>query len=449
MDKFPIKPLDLDLDLDMNNNSNETKEIEFGQTELIEFYKKNEENIQSLIKCPIACFIPVEPVVADDGNIYEEDAISTCYSSNYGKSPITNQKITNNFQSVPLWNEIINIFIKIDPELKNIMNEKDFTYANNKITITSILGSKQKHTNLLKYKNFKLLDHNGYSTFVSSLLSCCHDINVIKHVIENADDFKMTDYNYDIFYVVCMYSTPDIVKYFISNGYSLTHNYNNELLSLKLMNNKYSSTDEELMTIISNSLKNTLTLDDGTPIITKCVVESTFQLIKLLIDSGHDVLAKDLDGNNLLKLAANNNRDDQIILYLIEEIYKKDPNVIEESIISDGRTIIHWLFCGGYGRKPNVDLIKKLVQIGINLEVVNPINNWKPIHYICRYTNTQLILYVMGIGLDLTTTCMYEGNELPPLALLDINNNIKDSDKEQLLNEFFQFIELQNLTKNQ
>jgi len=443
MNSFPIQALDLDID-----EGTESKEIEFGQPQLSEFYRKNEENIQSLFKCPITYFIPSDPVVADDGNIYEEDAISTWCSSNSGRSPLTNQKISNSFQTIPLWNDIVNMFIKIDPELKNILTEKDYTFENNKDTIKSILGSKQKHPNLLKFKGFVMSESFGYGTFTTALFSSCHDIKIIKHVIENSSDFKLSDYNYNVFEAVCNYSTPEIVKYFISNGYDIMNSVNDRLIAITLMNNGNCAEDIELNTMISNSLKNTQLLADGTPVIVYCVKRSSLGLIKTIVEGGHDILAKDSNGDNLLKIAANSNRDESIIMYLIEQIHLKDKDVVEQPITNDGRTIVHWILTAGYGKKPTVDTIKRLIQIGINMEIVNPTNNWRPIHYICRYCTTSVIFYVMGIGVSLTDTCMHDGIETPPLALLDINSNIKDSDREQLLNEFFQFVELQNLTKN-
>ena len=110
--------LNLDVDLDVHLD----KQIKFDQPQLKEFYDKNEENIQSLFSCPITCFFPAEPVVADDGNIYDEDAISTWYNSNHGKSPLTNQKMTNNFQTIPLWNDIIKMFVEIDTDLKDMLS---------------------------------------------------------------------------------------------------------------------------------------------------------------------------------------------------------------------------------------------------------------------------------------------------------------------------------------
>jgi ankyrin repeat protein len=349
---------------------------------------------------------------------------------------------------IPLWNDILNMFIQVDPGLKSMIAEKDYTFENNKETIRSILSSKQKHPKLLKFKGFIMSESFGYGTFATTLFSSCQDINIIKHILENSNDFKISDHNYDVFEVVCNYSTPDIVKYFISNGYNIMHNVNGRLIAITLMNNGSCADDEELNGMISESLKNTHLLDDGTPVIVYCVKRSTLGLIKVLVESGHDILSKDENGDNLLKIAANNNRDDSIIMYLLEQIHLKNKEIVEQPISNDGRTIVHWMLTAGYGKKPTVDTIKRLIQIGVNMEVMNPINNWRPIHYICRYCTTSVIFYVMGIGVNLTETCMHDGIETPPLALLDINGNIKDSDREQLLNEFFQFVELQNLTKN-
>ena len=447
MSFFSVKELDLDVNLDPDLDTND-KEIEFGQPQLAEFYKNNEENIQSLFSCPITCFIPSDPVVADDGNIYEEDAISTWHTTNSGRSPLTNQKMSNSFQTIPLWNEIIKMFVVIDPELKDKIAEKDYTFKNNKETIRSILNSKQKHANLLKYKDFILDDNYGYGTFASTIFSSCDDINIIKHILENSIDFKMSDNKYNIFEYACHYSTPEIIKYFISNGYSILNSVNGRLIALTLINNDKCMDDIEIHQLISNSLKNTFVLNNGTPLIVHCVMSSPLSLIKMLIESGHDPLMKNNDGDNLLKIAMHHDRDDAIILYLTEQIQLKNKDIVDQPIMEDGRTVVHCMLSRNLSRKQAIDTIKQMIQIGVNMEVVNPINSWRPIHYICRYLSAPVISYVMGIGVDLTVTCMHDGGEVPPLALLEINGNIKDNDREQLLNEFFQFIELQNLAKN-
>ena len=52
MNSFPIQALDLDID-----QNTDSKEIEFGQPQLSEFYRQNEKNIQALFTCPITCII--------------------------------------------------------------------------------------------------------------------------------------------------------------------------------------------------------------------------------------------------------------------------------------------------------------------------------------------------------------------------------------------------------
>jgi hypothetical protein len=424
--------------------------------QLKEFYEENEDNIQSLLSCPITCFIPLEPVVADDGNIYDDDAINTCYTTNNGKSPLTNQKITNNFQSISLWTGIINAFTDIDPDLKDLVIEKDYNYQNNRDMINGLLV-KNDYNKLLKYKNFQLLDPINYNTFGSKLFSNCDDLMVIDYVLANCEEGEFfSDNNQNVIMWATKCSVPLVIKHLINRGHDMMKSVSpilkespdtDELSfipAFHILNNNKSNTDIELLNLLKDMLKDANQLIDGTPILQYAIKNYNLEIIRMLVDSGHDPMIKiDNDDNyNLARHAYYCRRDPDILMYLLTKIMISDKMEIEKPITEDGHNLIHILL----HKSPTVGLIKSLIEIGVNLETENSINKWRTIHYICSVGKYDAVDYIMGIGVNLTAECYYQGSSIPPLALLDINGNINQEEKELLIEQFFQYIEIQKIS---
>jgi len=434
------------------NEGQDTQDVPVVLTkeELKQFYEENEENIQSLLACPITCFFPPDPVVADDGNIYDDDAIGTWHSTNYGKSPLTNQAITNQFQPIPLWSEITKAFIGVDSDLQDMVSEKDYTYEGNRDMLFAALNSQAQHHKLLKYKGYKLADVSGMHTFVGKLFQKCFDLNVIKHVLgncqENIDgDELLGNYGMTLIHYACKYSTPEIIKYLITEGHDIMKQVEGTSLpSIMLLQNKNANEDEELMESITDKFKDTSLTIMGTPLLSYAVKKLPLPIIKMLVDAGHDITTK-VGDHNLLRVAYVNRRDTSVIFYLMQELMKNNKEILDEAITEDGCSIVHVLLGGNSRYAPTLGTVKRLIELGINMEVENPITKWRPIHYVCFRGKYDVIEYIMGIGINLTVMCYYEGVEIPPLALLDVNGGLREGEKQLLIEQFFQFIELQKL----
>jgi ankyrin repeat protein len=185
----------------------------------------------------------------------------------------------------------------------------------------------------------------------------------------------------------------------------------------------------------------------GIPILSHAVKSLPLSVIKMLVEVGHDITMKP-NGQSLLQTAYLSRRPIDVVFYLLEQLMEKNKNIVDENITEDGCSIVHVLLGAGRMYKPTLETIKKLIQLGVNMEVENPINKWRPIHYVCFKGKYDVIEYIMGIGINLTASCFYEGTEVPPLALLDVNGNLGSQEKQFLIEQFFQFIEIQSLMEN-
>jgi len=85
--------------------------------------------------------------------------------------------------------------------------------------------------------------------------------------------------------------------------------------------------------------------------------------------------------------------DNRILKYMI------DNSVDLECHDSNNWRLIHFI-C----RYSNPEMIKYTIDKGVNLETETH-NRWRPIHYICRYSTPDMIMYIIDKGVDLERQC--------------------------------------------
>jgi hypothetical protein len=83
------------------------------------------------------------------------------------------------------------------------------------------------HNELLNYVKFDFNDYN-YTDYIRSnffikLLKNCKDENVLKHVIDNVIELECenNDKKYRPIHIICILSTPEMIKYIIDKGVNL------------------------------------------------------------------------------------------------------------------------------------------------------------------------------------------------------------------------------------
>ncbi len=417
-----------------------------GDEQLRKFYDMNKDNIMAMISCPITTFIPSDPVVADDGHIYDEDAIRTWFSTSSTKSPITNQVITNDFTSIPIWNDIINTFERFDPDLKELRIEKDFTFLANKDTICNILyGSQNKHCRLKKFKEFKLSEKIGLKLFAYHLFTKCYDYDTIVYILENSLDtnFINESTRETISHYAFRYSTFPIIEYIADKKYGLdVVNKNGETPFVLGLFNKNINIDVELINKMLDKIGDINLKINDMELIHKVVIEAPLLVVQKVIDAGADI-TKPTDANfTPFALAVEYKKGIDTIIYIIGEMIKKDPMLLNAPMNDNGDTISH-LICKKYSKYMNA--IKYLLSLDTNMEAENN-KKWRPIHYICRYGSRDVIEYMMGIGLNLETLCDLNGKFVPPYNLLELNPSINAMSRNELIAQFIEFIQIIKLS---
>ncbi len=174
--------------------------------------------------CPITKQIFNEPVVAEDGQIYEKKAIKAWLESN-NTSPLTREIIKKDLFPIYQFKDEINEYLKKNPEYKEQQYAclKDY----DKLEIINIIKNKT-FNKLLKYTDFKLNDifqiyDDENDAFIKLLLQNCNNDNVIRHVIDNSIDllydnstYVTTNYKLPIHYI-CKYCNSKLIKYIIEN----------------------------------------------------------------------------------------------------------------------------------------------------------------------------------------------------------------------------------------
>jgi hypothetical protein len=98
--------------------------------------------------------------------------------------------------------------------IKTIDSKKEFT----RDIFKKIIDNKQ-FDELLNYTKFDL-NYNNYG--IIYLLDNCKDENILKHVIDNANNLEFEiNGNCKPIHLICQYSTPEMIKYIIDKGVDL------------------------------------------------------------------------------------------------------------------------------------------------------------------------------------------------------------------------------------
>jgi len=183
------------------------------------------DNIHPNYTCSITHQIFYDPVVTEDGYIYERTAIEQWIDTK-NTSPMTNKKISKNLISVHTIKQIIDDIIKKNPKLAKERYKPDMTYLKNIKKITGFI-QQGKFNELLKYKNFDLksmYDEDILKKFFKS----CNNEEVIKHLFDDEDvikQFRSSKNSSDLIISKCLtyisiYSNVTAIKYLVK-GYRI------------------------------------------------------------------------------------------------------------------------------------------------------------------------------------------------------------------------------------
>jgi uncharacterized membrane protein YgcG len=183
--------------------------------------------------CEVTQEIICEPMLAEDGFIYEKSVIEEWIQKSETnkislKSPRTNMPMGKKIIYSIQHKNMIDNFISANPRFIKFQHVNDMTYMKNKQTIITILVN-QNYEELLKYKDFIINDRPDRSeTFIMKIVQkCARDGNksfdhVIIHVLENCSDINVPGYDgVRIIQYLCYYCSPELIIYICKNAAKL------------------------------------------------------------------------------------------------------------------------------------------------------------------------------------------------------------------------------------
>jgi len=171
-----------------------------------------------LFVCPLSHEIFNDPVVAEDGHLYERSAIDEWLTGNES-SPITREPIGNKLVESYTIKNIIEAMLIQNPKMKEQQFKVDNTYNKNLSKIHSFITNEQfdKLLNYTKYNLETLIKNSLFTILLNGASS-----KVIKYVIDNSLDLDCdTLMGKKPVHYVCISGKTDIIKHMFDKGVNL------------------------------------------------------------------------------------------------------------------------------------------------------------------------------------------------------------------------------------
>ncbi len=168
----------------------------------------------SYLYCPISHYIFSQPVIADDGFVYEKQLIKKWQETN-NSSPTTRLYISNNFKDCILIKNLVNDIITKYPELKKEQ------YI---LTLDEQTLFESENFNNLKF----LDDYENISLFGFNKIEKILNRGTDDFLMKLIDKLKLDEIiinNYTVGDYILTYARPHIIKYAIDKGINLDKFY--------------------------------------------------------------------------------------------------------------------------------------------------------------------------------------------------------------------------------
>lgn len=339
--------------------------------------------------CPITQCIFSDPVIADDGHVYEKDAILKWFKSNE-TSPTTGKQIEKKLNECHIVKYIIEMMIKQYPNLKEHQFKRDNRYIMNVSYIKECI---------IRNKFYKLLDFVEYNfislvdnDILSNILSYSDD-KIVLHVINNLtnnynDEYKRHRFMTHIF----LSANPTIIKYMIDKNIDLDYTDN---------------------TIYGNRLLNIL------------ICRQFYDLAKYLIHKGITVNTNDGSEIRMVRSLCLS-YDEEMLIYLLNNnlnIHEKNNN--------DDMTPLHYTCKSSF-----LEATKFIVNKNANIEAEMNLG-WRPLHVVSYYGSYEMIEFIIKQRPNFNAKIkkfLSEDSSYDCRDLIDLNKKLSDEDKKKLLN---------------
>jgi ankyrin repeat protein len=330
-------------------------------------------------RCPITQLIIKEPVIAEDGHVYEKSVIEKWFKKS-NKSPMTNQPIDTNLIFIYSVKNTIEWFITTYPEYKKeqfIIIEKFSQLKFFQFINLNQLDKLFDYLTVCERTSLKI-------TLNQKLIDIMKNDLIVKLLIDNHFDI-LNNFSIRLVHLVCQYSNPLLIKYIIDGGCDLEceDSYGRKPIHYICI----FSTSEIIQYICDKNVDLSHPDHDGCRPIHYICRFGTPGMIKYFCDKNIDLEAENGSGWRPIHFLCKFSTP-EMIKYLCEK------NVNLECEDNAGWRPIH--------------LISKFVpgmiqyicgkQVDINAQTKNHI---RPIHFLCQFATISQIQYLIIAGCDL------------------------------------------------
>ena len=290
------------------------------------------------LTCPITKLIFCDPVLAEDGNFYENMAIQN-HLNKTNVSPITGNKMGSDLIKATKLKQLTDKFLNTNPEYRTdqFLFKKPFYLFKNEFLM---LLKEKKFASLHEFTGIILntvVNRNKETLFEVVCIVC--PIETIKYVLDNSIDYDIYDSrNLKPLHLVCKHTSIEVIRHMLSKnvdiksedmygetpfGYLLQYKYSNEFIT-------------ECLDLGVNVNK---TNKGGLSPAHYVISNGNLELFKVFME--HDLkldnTSPELGGMNLIHYAFKESKSYELIKYLIELGQYLDvdvrPNTPSEQLI--------------------------------------------------------------------------------------------------------------------
>ena len=336
-------------------------------------------NINNFI-CPISRELFYDPVVAEDGHIYEKQQLEK-WLQECDTSPMTRERIGNNFKSCQIIKNMIDMLITNYPKIKDLQYCPDNSHMSNLDLINKFFKRKE-YNQLLKYTHYDgsyLYEYNYLNILATD------KTDIIMHILDNSNIFDLIENGYTkLFeYILNKCTNKKIQEYVITKCIYTINSIGHMKLFIEI--NEYN------MFLVL--------LDAGVPF---DYIINTFQI---------DII-------NIFKFGKR-----ELIKHILD--LNIDVNIKD----SDNWSPLHFA-C--YRFFP--EIVKILISRYTNLEM-ETYGGWRPIHAASLYCDDKIIRFLIAQKVDLNTRIkIFEGENVnyDCLQLIQLNQRLDNYQKKKL-----------------
>jgi len=286
----------------------------------------NKETILKYLTCSSTNLIFSDPVIAEDGFVYEAMAIRDWLVKN-NTSPITGDTMGNTLIKAKTIKKMTDDFLGENPEYitDQFLFKKPF-YLFEKEFLDALKN--KTYGKIPEFTTFLLNYDMGKETLIEYLTKNCPN-EVIIHVIKNSIDYDIKDKRGNKpLHILCKYSNSEIIKYFLQKDIDLESedHLGNRAINYLIIN----QVDNELIRLVLDmNIDINFENKVGLRPVNYAVTYGNIELIKLLIEYNVDTnfSSSKVFGYNLLQYTFKHSDKPEIIKLIIDNNINLDIDV--------------------------------------------------------------------------------------------------------------------------